>query len=465
MTEHMKTQKDLAVRTPETRLEAAEEWATLSDEGRKRRAAEAIRDGDTEALQGLLRAHLLTFGKKGLRVSRHTLTAYSRGLVTLLAFCDAPGLKAHQLTRQEALRYTRHLEAAALKPASVNLKLAAARAFVQALLWAGLVSADPFARVSVADPVPLAEKRHPYAETDLAALLNEADPRERILVLLGADAGLRVAEVAALEWADVDLASASLVVTVGKGGKRRTVAITPRTVEGLAAVRPTEASGPVFGITVRRLQAILQALCWRAGVKHRGFHSLRHSAGTRLYSVTKDLKVVARHLGHATTRPSELYAHLADEDYRQAVQALGEAKRAAAWTADRRRTLRPGRRGDLATWRKKHSGPCTCSVRPALLGMGPRVGAKRTVPNDDRRGRRHGGAQARVAGAPLCPGVRCQRVPLVPPTPARGEGRSDLVKSGRLPSRRWRISNCCRSARISRSLSSAVGHRIGQVNG
>jgi len=330
MTQHTRTRKDLALRTPATALEEAENWATLSDEARKRRAAEAIRDGDGDTLQGLLRAHLLTFGKKGLRVSPCTLVAYRRGLVTLLGFCDAQGLKAHQFTRQEALRYTRHLEAAGLKPASVNQKLAAARAFVQALLWAGLLSADPFARVSVPDPVPDTEKRHPYPVAELAVLLGEAAPRERALVLLGADGGLRVAEVAALTWADVDLAGATVVVQHGKGRKRRTVAITGRTVEALAALRPTEATGPVFGVTIRRLQAILEALCRRAGVKHLGFHSLRHSCGTRLYGATHDLKVVARHLGHATTRPTELYAHLADEDYRRAVAALGEAKRAAA---------------------------------------------------------------------------------------------------------------------------------------
>jgi integrase/recombinase XerC len=323
-------QNALAHRTPETALARAEAWASLSDAERKRRAAAAIRDGDTPALWALTEAHVTTFGRKGLRVSPHTLAAYRRGVDVLLAWVTAQGLKLHQFTRQEALRYTRHLEAANLSPATVNLRLAAARTFAQAIMWAGLLSGDPFARVAVSDPTPATEKRHPYTAADLGALLEAANPRERALVLLGADAGLRVAEAAALTWADVDQAACSLVVRSGKGGKRRTVALTERACEALRAIREGGDTETVFGVTIRRLQAILTALCGRAGVEARGVHALRHSAGTRLYSATKDLKLVARHLGHASTRPTELYAHLADDAYRAGVDALGESKRGAA---------------------------------------------------------------------------------------------------------------------------------------
>jgi integrase/recombinase XerC len=324
------TQNAPTARTSEVRAlhERAERWASLSSPERRQRAAEAVRGGDAAALWSLTEAHAVTFGKRGTEVSRNTLLAYERGLRVLVAWAAAQGLDLDGLGRQEALRYTRHLETSGLSPASVNQRLAAARAFTQALLWAGLLDGDPFARIAVTDPTPAAEKRHPYSPEELAALLARAAPRERALILLGADGGLRVAEIAALTWQDVG--TNVLVVLAESGGKQRSVAITERLSEALGAIRPaTRDNSSVFGVTTRRLQAILTALCNRAGIEPKGVHSLRHSAGTRLYAATKDLELVARHLGHATTRPAETYAQLADETYRTGVDALGEASRPA----------------------------------------------------------------------------------------------------------------------------------------
>jgi integrase len=70
------------------------------------------------------------------------------------------------------------------------------------------------------------------------------------------------------------------------------------------------------------VQQILEQRCNRADVRCRGIHNLRHTCGTRLYEETRDLQVVAKHLGHSSTKTAEIYAHLADSDYREAVDAL-----------------------------------------------------------------------------------------------------------------------------------------------
>lgn len=319
--------RELARRAAVTALDRAEDWAALSDNERRLRAAAAIRDGDRDELHALLESYLLTFGKKGLRASLHTLRSYHRGLVTLLDFCDTHGLKVHHFTRQEALRYARALEAEGLAPASVNNRLSGARAFARALMWVRLLDGDPFSHVSVADPVPPSEKCRPYSREEVAELLRFADDRERVVVLLASDTGLRVSEAAALLWEDVDLRARRLVVQRGKGGRRRTVRLTVRAADALRWIRTRGARGAVLGVTGRRIQAIFAALCRRAGVERRGYHALRHSCGTRLYRATKDLKVTAKHLGHTTTRPTEIYTHIADSDYERAVDRLGRSDR------------------------------------------------------------------------------------------------------------------------------------------
>jgi len=342
---------DLARREPRTALELVEDWAALAPDARKRRAAEALRDDDLSTLVTLLETCQRLHNRRGLRTSEHTLRSYRTGLAALARFAQGIGRKPHQLNHDDALRFARHLEGTGVGPATVNSRLAAARAFCRALQWAGMLPSEqnPFAEVSVTDPTPKHEKGQPYRPEHLERLLAAArtpreralillgadaglrvaevaalTPRERALILLGADAGLRVAEVAALTWEALEVEGLTVQVRSGKGGKTASVALTPRCADALAALG--EKTGPVFGVTSRRLQALFARLCELAGVPRYGYHALRHSAGTRLYEATHDLHVTARHLRHASLDTARIYAHLADADYRSAVAQLADSK-------------------------------------------------------------------------------------------------------------------------------------------
>jgi len=318
---------DLARREPRTALELVEDWAALAPDARKRRAAEALRDDDLSTLVTLLETCQRLHNRRGLRTSEHTLRSYRTGLAALARFAQGIGRKPHQLNHDDALRFARHLEGTGVGPATVNSRLAAARAFCRALQWAGMLPGEqnPFAEVSVTDPTPKHEKGQPYRPEHLERLLAAArTPRERALILLGADAGLRVAEVAALTWEALEVEGLTVQVRSGKGGKTASVALTPRCADALAALG--EKTGPVFGVTSRRLQALFARLCELAGVPRYGYHALRHSAGTRLYEATHDLHVTARHLRHASLDTARIYAHLADADYRSAVAQLADSK-------------------------------------------------------------------------------------------------------------------------------------------
>ena len=337
--------RELARLEPQSGLEKVEDWAALSDEARRLRAAEAVRDADRAALFSLLEAHLRAFSRKGLRTSVHTFDSYRRGLEALLDWSELHALKIHQLRRQDALRFRAYLEERGghdrrgepcpLAPPSVNARLSAVRCMMQALMWAGLMEADPFAKISIHDPQKPEDKRRPYTRAELSALEAAADRRELALLLLGADAGLRVSEACGLTWGDVDPAARRVTVRFGKGGRTAMVGITERCAAALSELRKTgvpagleftgeqlDPSRSVFGIGRRRALAILERLCRRAGVTCRGFHALRHSAGTRLYEATRDIKLVARHLRHAQLETASVYAKLADTDYLAAVERL-----------------------------------------------------------------------------------------------------------------------------------------------
>jgi len=287
----------------------ARSWAIMPDDERKRRAVEACQTRDTDALWALADAHLTLHGKAGARVSQHTRDNYKRGIVALLIAWREENL-LHPSRNAGAL-WLREMEGAGLKPSTVTVRLAAARCLYAALRWAGATDADPLRDAKVAkDTVPPWEKRHPYEDDEIRKLLLFSAGDDRALILLGAHAGLRVSEMLALRWADVDLGRQHLKVRSGKGGKPRTVALSRSLLETLKDLQAERERGVYVlpyraAISARRRLALV---CGVAGVDPKGIHSLRHSAGTRVVRETGSLEEAAHHLGHTSIETTRVYA-------------------------------------------------------------------------------------------------------------------------------------------------------------
>ncbi|WP_293913769.1 site-specific integrase [Deinococcus sp.] len=339
-------------------LERARAWM---DEGERRRLAVlAARDRDLETLWSLTEAHLTLHS--GAAGSRHTLRTYRNGLRLWLLFTGRAAVSLLRPRADEGSLFVRELEAGKLhlkrasknKPqaadsaqagrplsaSSVNAYLAGARSLYRALRWAGATSVDPFLDVRPrADKVARWDKRQPYPQAAIEALLKVGDARHRVTVLLGAHAGLRASEIVRLRRSDVDVAAGRLRV-VGKGDKVRVVNLSASLRRELAAllvgplsVGPLPGSpllvGPppgsplpdsplpgaelVIGGTPESARLRLRRACLHVGVPFLSLHALRHSAGTRLVRSGRTLQDVARHLGHASVATAEIYAKWADE--------------------------------------------------------------------------------------------------------------------------------------------------------
>ena len=309
--------KELQIRDPESALEIVEDWAGMARESRKRRAAKASQNDDRETLQGLLESYVMLYGRKRTDTSPRTLETYWRGAQKMLDWCARRGRTPHQITKEDANRFL--VSMGDLSAKSRQVYITGAKTLIEAMRWAGMGSGDPFASTRVIDPTPMTEKADPYTVDELSKMLGIADKRDRVIILLGADAGLRLAEVVDLNWGDVDFERKQITVT-GKGRKRATVSVTDRLLHALGQLEGER--GRVIKVSRRRVQQLIERICDRAGVSGRGFHALRHSCGTRLYEATKDLLVVQRHLRHSSARTTELYAHLAEGDYHEAVKTL-----------------------------------------------------------------------------------------------------------------------------------------------
>lgn len=304
-------------------LARAESWAGLAPDDLRRRAAKAANARDAEELWALTEAYLFLHGSKGARVSRHTLRTYRRGVLDLLEAWQGENLL--RPTRDAGVLYMRRLEsgpdgAEPPKAATLQVKLASARTLYRALRWSGVTEARPFEDVRVAkDPTPPWEKRRPYDDDEVEALLELASGAERAMVLLGAHGGLRIGEMTDLRWNDLDLAKSVLRVRSGKGGKAANVRMTRRLRDALEELRRDTGdahrqrdAGLVLPWGADHARRRFRRLCARAGIDYRtaGVHGLRHGAGTRYYRQTKDLGRVAAHLRHADIQTTRIYAKI-----------------------------------------------------------------------------------------------------------------------------------------------------------
>jgi site-specific recombinase XerD len=152
----------------------------------------------------------------------------------------------------------------------------------------------------------------PISRMTSTLLLTKLPDDLRRAVCLGAYAGLRVSEAAAMHWQDIDLETRRARV-LGKGQKSRLVAISVVLIDQLLPVvdgfvvsaEPETCSAAVLERRVNRAIAA-------AGVDAT-FHQLRHRYGTLAYRHTGDLLAVSRQMGHASVTTTAVYAQEGDE--------------------------------------------------------------------------------------------------------------------------------------------------------
>lgn len=299
----------------------AHSFADLPEEDLRRRAMVAARDRDRETLWDLTVAYLTTLGREGAQISPRTLGVYRVGVRHWLDYAGSRAVAILRPARNAGPLFLRTLEARGLSASSVRAYLAGARALYAALRWAGATEADPFSDARAArDKTPAWEKRQPYEEREVQALLGAGDARTRAFVLLGAHGGLRVQEIVALRWKDLNLEAGTLRV-LGKGRKVRTVNLSRSLLTALK-VLGTEVypESPIIGATTEAARQRLRLACQKAGVPYRGVHALRHYAGTRMVRAGLSLHDAARHLGHSSIETTQTYAKWADDSLKRALE-------------------------------------------------------------------------------------------------------------------------------------------------
>jgi integrase len=175
------------------------------------------------------------------------------------------------------------------------------------------------------------------------------DVRSLVLVLLGGDAGLRMGEILALRWCDVDFRRRQIivqqavwqgVVDVPKSGKGRVLPMTDALVAALQRARHLRGERvlyrdngtPIVHATVR---AWLEACERRAGLEVQGcLHKLRHTFCSHLAMRGAPAKAIQELAGHENLMTTLRYMHLSPAARRSAIALLNERVEEADSRAD-----------------------------------------------------------------------------------------------------------------------------------
>lgn len=158
--------------------------------------------------------------------------------------------------------------------------------------------------------------------------------RNKTMIQLLLNTGLRLSEVTNLKWNDIDLMTGQVKVVEGKGLKDRILWLDENTLTILRKWKQRQfkewgKSDLVF--TTRSLRqldgkavrSMIKTYSDKAGVKkHITTHSLRHTFASDLLRDTKNIRIVQKALGHADISSTQIYTHIVDEELEEALKSF-----------------------------------------------------------------------------------------------------------------------------------------------
>lgn len=166
-------------------------------------------------------------------------------------------------------------------------------------------------------------------------------------IILCLYSGLRIGELIALQWSDIDFTKGILTVSKschdGKDGliidepkttsSRRVIPLPKQLLPILKGIKKRSDSSFAVSangkpVSVRSYQRSFELLLKKLNIPHKGFHSLRHTFATRALECGMDVKTLSEILGHKNpTVTLNRYAHSLMEHKAEMMNRLGKLLR------------------------------------------------------------------------------------------------------------------------------------------
>jgi site-specific recombinase XerD len=261
------------------------------------------------------------------RLSPRSIDFYRDKLTRFLAYCEAQSAaNLDQIDTALLRRFFLYLEESGNNPGGRHAYFRTLRAFFR---WLE-AEFDGYAS-------PLRKLKPPKVDTppiegataaEVQALLDTCDKsvtgiRDKAIILVLLDTGLRASELLALNWPDIDLTTGTVVIRKGKGGKSRTVFVGRLTRQSLRQyARSRTDDNPAVFVTIQGerltyagLREILRRRSKQAGLANPPSpHDFRRACALTLLRNGADVVSVSRLLGHTSLEVTKRYLAQTESD-------------------------------------------------------------------------------------------------------------------------------------------------------
>ena len=180
-----------------------------------------------------------------------------------------------------------------------------------------------FYKMVIKQPMKFKYIEYPRSERKLPKIIEKeflleqldkiTNTKHRALLTMTYSTGMRVSEVINLLISDVDSKRMIIFVRNSKGNKDRIVPLTKK-VLGLLRTYFTEYRPKEYLFNGQFSNQYTETSCNALVKKYIGkqyhMHLLRHSNATALLEVGTDLRYIQKHLGHSSSKTTEIYCHV-----------------------------------------------------------------------------------------------------------------------------------------------------------
>lgn len=239
--------------------------------------------------------------------SSNTINSYRTDLTQYHNFIGKPVTDSKP---SDILAFISHIKETGCSTSTANRKLSALKSFFHFLVREGIIGPNPAASIESGRTEQRLPK--PLPKTQIEQLLASIDhPRDRLILELLYDSGIRRFELAQLKVADVNLEEGFICIR-GKGRKERIVPLPEGMIHLLRNWVETLNSPWLFPsskgkcITPRQVNNIVNKWAKLAGVDVTP-HQLRHSFCSHLFDNGAELKVIQDLAGHHSASTTQLY--------------------------------------------------------------------------------------------------------------------------------------------------------------
>ena len=211
--------------------------------------------------------------------------------------------------------YPSWLRAQSVAPSTVNNRLVQVRKLYQLLLELELVSSNPFDGKR-GDANPVYKRRQVYTKAEVERLLVHANAEEKLLALLGSDAGLSGGEVCSLKFSDFLEGGKQLRIRRVRYRQQQydaeqLVDCSPAVQDALHQWMKLLGAAPLFecvpegfvftvegkNLSAHQILSKLYRLCQKANVPYKPWRALRHVSGIQQLQRGRDRQGIQQELG------------------------------------------------------------------------------------------------------------------------------------------------------------------------